>query len=385
MQTYLVGEVDALHQVAKQWRELPIASPMNSPDWLISWWNHFGCPSTASKAIRIAGAELFCILVVEDDGTLIGLAPWYIVRNSLGIRTIRYLGDGHVCSDHLSILAATERTDAVCQRIADFLMTDLEQDWDAIDLEAIDHDDPVMTRFAQQMGGAHGCMVQSREMPCTWRFDLPTSWDELIDSLSKNRRKKLRRKTREYFDSGRAVFRVLNQPNQINEFADQLFRLHRLRWATATGPDAFRPAAFGPGTFGSAEVELFHRDTFAGLLATESLELAIAELDGQIIAAEYNLKNSTTRFAYQAGIDPAVYDISPGEISLAMAIRHAIDTGAKRFDFLRGDEDYKSAWGAESRPAYRLRIQRPVVRGYLDHYTDETKTVLRKIKRLIST
>ncbi len=380
MKTYLVSEVAALHQVAKPWRELPTASPMNSPDWLIPWWNHFGCPKRANKAIRITGAELFCILVVEDDGKLIGLAPWYLVRNSLGIRTIRFLGDGHVCSDHLSILAAAEFADAACQQIAEFLMTDVKQDWDTIDLEAIDRDDPVMTRFAQQMGGAHGCLVQSREMPCTWRFDLPMSWDELIDGYSKNRRKKLRRKTKEYFDSGRAVFRVANQPNQISDFADQLFRLHRLRWAAGT-----KAGGFGPGAFGSAEVESFHRDAFASLLATESLELAMVEIDGQVIAAEYNLKNSTTRFGYQAGIDPAVYDISPGEISLSMAIRHAIATGAKRFDFLRGDEDYKSTWGAESCPTYRLRIQRQVFKGYLDHYTDETTTVLRKIKRLIST
>jgi CelD/BcsL family acetyltransferase involved in cellulose biosynthesis len=171
------------------------------------------------------------------------------------------------------------------------------------------------------------------------------------------------------------VYRTATQPDQISEFADQLFRLHRLRWATATGN----------GTFGSAEIESFHRATFAGMLGANSLELAIVELDGQVIAAEYNLKNSTTRFGYQAGIDPAVYDLSPGEISQAMAIRHAIHAGAKRFDFLRGDEDYKTTWGAENHPAYRLRIQRQAVRGYLDHYADETKTILRNIKRLILT
>lgn len=375
MKTYLISDPDRLRTLSTQWSTLPAASPMSSPEWLIPWWSHFGCSATAPAALRIARAELFCILIAEEDDTPIALAPWYIIRNSVGIRTIHHLGDGHVCSDHLSILTVPDRTDAACQRIADFLMSDLRNDWDAIDLNAIDADDLVMASFAERMGDGHGCLVRSREMRGTWRFDLPTSWDELIDSYSKNRRKKLRRKTKNYFDSGRAVYRTATQPDQISEFADQLFRLHRLRWATATGN----------GTFGSAEIESFHRATFAGMLATDSLELAIVELDGQVIAAEYNLKNSTTRFGYQAGIDPAVYDLSPGEISSAMAIRNAIHAGAKRFDFLRGDEDYKTTWGAENHPAYRLRIQRQAVRGYLDHYADETKTILRNIKRLILT
>jgi len=373
MKTYLIRDLDTLRTFTKQWRELPAASPMSSPDWLIPWWCHFGCPETATDTLRIPAAELFCVLVAEDDGAPIAMAPWYITRNSIGIRTIRHLGDGHVCSDHLSILTAPRHADVACQGIADFLMSDLSQEWDALDLEAIDSEDLVMSRFAQRMGDGHGCMVRARAMPGTWSFDLPPSWDELVDGHSKNRRKRLRRKTKNYFDSGRAVYRVLTEPGQIAEFADQLFRLHRLRWSAATDP----------GAFGSAEVESFHRDAFAGLLAAESLQLAIVEIDGQIVAAEYYLKNATTYFGYQAGIDPAAYDVSPGDIAVAMSVRHAIDTGAKRFDFLRGDEDYKTTWGADNHPAYRLRVQRQAVRGYLDHCADETKSVLRKIKRLI--
>jgi CelD/BcsL family acetyltransferase involved in cellulose biosynthesis len=374
MKTYLIRDLDTLRTFTQQWRSLNAASPMSSPDWLIPWWGHFGSPETASDALRIPGAELFCILIVEDENTPIALAPWYITANSIGIRTIRHLGDGHVCSDHLSILTAPDRADVACRGVADFLMTDLRQEWDSIDLEAIDSDDVVMTRFAQLMGDGHGCLVRSRAMPGTWSFELPPSWDELVDGHSKNRRKRLRRKTKNYFDTGRAVYRIATEPEQISEFADQLFRLHRLRW----------PASTESGAFGSAEVESFHRDAFTGLLAAETLQLALVELDGQIIAAEYYFKNATTRFGYQGGIDPAAYDVSPGEIAVAMSVRHAIQAGAKRFDFLRGDEDYKSTWGADNHPAYRLRIRQQAMRGYLDHYADETKAVLRKIKRLIS-
>jgi CelD/BcsL family acetyltransferase involved in cellulose biosynthesis len=39
-------------------------------------------------------------------------------------------------------------------------------------------------------------------------------------------------------------------------------------------------------------------------------------------------------------------------------IGDALDHGIRRFDFLRGNEDYKQHWRPESQPTYRIRLAR---------------------------
>src|ERR1700686_2718465 len=72
------------------WRELPDATPFQSPMWLLPWWGHFGSNDLNAIATR-------------DGGRLRALAPLYVIREddeSLGL----FLGTG--ISDYLDILGA---------------------------------------------------------------------------------------------------------------------------------------------------------------------------------------------------------------------------------------------------------------------------------------
>jgi CelD/BcsL family acetyltransferase involved in cellulose biosynthesis len=45
---------------------------------------------------------------------------------------------------------------------------------------------------------------------------------------------------------------------------------------------------------------------------------------------------------------------------VACYIQRAIELGRSRFDFMRGNESYKYAWGAVDEPIERLFVQRTV-------------------------
>jgi CelD/BcsL family acetyltransferase involved in cellulose biosynthesis len=47
-----------------------------------------------------------------------------------------------------------------------------------------------------------------------------------------------------------------------------------------------------------------------------------------------------------------------GMILHAYSIRHAIKQGFIEYDFLRGNEPYKYAWGAVDEPVHRLLVTR---------------------------
>jgi CelD/BcsL family acetyltransferase involved in cellulose biosynthesis len=63
---------------------------------------------------------------------------------------------------------------------------------------------------------------------------------------------------------------------------------------------------------------------------------------------------------YQAGWDPhsAVAGLSPGVVLMANSIRDAIADGAQYYEFLRGDEAYKSRWTKTYRKTVTVLLAR---------------------------
>ena len=66
-----------------------------------------------------------------------------------------------------------------------------------------------------------------------------------------------------------------------------------------------------------------------------------------------------TLYLYNSGYDIGKYAaLSPGWVLLAKLFDQAIQNGHKRFDFMRGDEDYKYRFGGEDVSLMRLLINR---------------------------
>ncbi|MFQ5814423.1 MAG: GNAT family N-acetyltransferase, partial [Anaerolineae bacterium] len=62
---------------------------------------------------------------------------------------------------------------------------------------------------------------------------------------------------------------------------------------------------------------------------------------------------------YNSGYNPRKYArLSPGIVLLSYCIQWAIESGRAKFDFLRGDEEYKYRFGAQPTEIYRLLIAR---------------------------
>ena len=66
-----------------------------------------------------------------------------------------------------------------------------------------------------------------------------------------------------------------------------------------------------------------------------------------MMAAYYGFAHRDQAYAYLHGFDPAFGTESPGTALIGHAIRDAVASGCTNFHFLRGQEAYKYAWGAE--------------------------------------
>jgi len=343
MQVACITRWDELAGLASHWNSLAKGVPFRWWCWLAAWWRHYG------ESAGGTGCRLFALAVHDHENRLVGLAPWYLESQGAWGRVVRFLGPGDVCSDYLSILALAGREEQVAVALADWLVVDSAHGgclaWDALSLCGVDADDGITRHFVDAMQ-ARGSLACREPGANCWRIHLPATWDEYLATLSRSHRKQLRRLQRRWFDSGRATLQLVHDEDDLNRGLSILADLHQRR----------RRALGQPGRFANDSFAAFHREAASQLLQQGSLRLTWVELDGNPVAAEYQVIGSDVVYAYQSGVDPAALEVEPGRLVMMATLRRAIEEGYRAFDLLRGDEPYKPHWRAQPRPSMQVTI-----------------------------
>jgi len=339
-----------------QWNAMVRGVPFRRWEWLESWWRHYGPEPGQERQSR----ELFVLAVFDSRETLLGVAPWYLEASAPLGSVVRFLGSGEVCSEYLSLVCAEGKEEIVARGLAKWLSESTKAGyhdthdgqssgrWDVLKLSAIASDDLAIARLLEHLA-AHGNAVHRRPGLNCWRLALPASWEEYLALVSKSHRKQLRRLDRDFFRSGRVRIHWVREPDQLEQALDVLIGLHQRRWKHLGWP----------GCFASERFLSFHREVALRLLAFDAMLMSWLELDGQPIAAEYHLAGDGIVYAYQSGIAPESLQYQPGHLSHLATIRRAIERGDRAFDFLRGDEPYKSHWRAVPRATFEARVVPP--------------------------
>src|SRR5262249_25928149 len=110
------------------------------------------------------------------------------------------------------------------------------------------------------------------------------------------------------------------------------------------------------GMLAHPAVQRFHLEVAPDLASRGLLRLHALEHEGRPIAVLYGVVDRDRFYSYLHGFDPEFARFSPGAVIVHRAIEQATHEGASEFDFLRGREAYKYAWGAVDRPAFKRCI-----------------------------
>ena len=314
--------------VRHQWNQLSLPSPMQSADWLMTWWKTYGNEKK----------NQLCVLLVLDGESLVGVAPWYTRQHWTQGTCLRFLGDGAVCSDHATVVSEPQYIQAVVEIVGQWLHREAGRRWDAIHFESIDRDNRTVHRLIQQITDSTS-ETHLRDAEGTWAVDLPSTWEAYLSSLSKNHRKRCRRWQRTYFDTGRATV-VCTAVADVELGWHEMAQLNQHRRQQLGDRSAFADERF----------RQFHLSVLPRLLTAEKAELRALHLDGSVVAWEYVFIHEETMFCYQSGMESSERRDGYGNLSTLALFRDAIDRGYTRLDFLRGDEDYKQHWGARRVP-----------------------------------
>jgi CelD/BcsL family acetyltransferase involved in cellulose biosynthesis len=156
---------------------------------------------------------------------------------------------------------------------------------------------------------------------------------DFLSTLGKTQRHELRRKRRRYEDRVGPVVIDTDGHGAFERFAE----LHR------TSPGL-------KGLFMTGERE----ELFRALSSQPGWRVDEMFSGDRVVAALFGFSDATTYYLYNSAYDTEFADVSPGIVLLTHTIEGLAADGFTRFDFLKGDEEYKTRLGASYRQLYRI-------------------------------
>jgi len=333
---------ESLALSAATWNGLLDGSPGVSPFAGWAWheaWAETALPEDLERVVAFVSRGA--------DGSVEALLPLRLARQRFRRFPATVLSwaigdDG--CPDHLDFPALPgARMDAIAEEL-------LAVPWHLLLLTSVAEQAANLPRLAAAMS-ARGCAVRRRPMTACPYIDLPASWDAYLSGLSASRRQTIRRKERA-LSRDHQVTLTFHGQDSLDAGWRHFVALHERRWGQ-TGGYADRQ-----------QLTLTRR--FAAACARDgTLWLATLGLDGEPAAAWYGFAQGDTLYYYQGGFDPKWRKEGVGQVLHGLVIQRAIESGIRRYDFLRGDEAYKKEWAHSARICHEWCVFRPGLRGLL--------------------
>jgi CelD/BcsL family acetyltransferase involved in cellulose biosynthesis len=354
---------DALVHLAEEWDDLLAHSEAPTVfltwAWVCSWRETLG----SEQRLLIATARR------PADGLLVGIAPMTVERRVDGrllrYRALQFAGAGAADSDHLDLIIRTGH-----EQVAAPLWSAIIEigGWDVFALDGLRPG----SRLASLMSlhpGYKARYIERRQCPL---LTLPDTWEEYATSLGSNLRRNLRRYARKLdLESTEPVTQhTVVRPAEVDRTIRELASFH-VEAHVAAGTES---------SFAGDDVIQFHLLVAARFLDLGMLRLHRLDVGTSIAAIDYCFSYGNVVSSFQTGYDPRWSRYGPGRRILGHSIKAAIEEGATHFDFLRGDEEYKQAWGADM--VFDERIWMPA--SALGRVVIPARTVARRAARRLA-
>lgn len=318
------------------------ATPFNSWEWLFSWWQAYG----ATKALHLLTWRL--------DGELVGVAPLYSISEKTGIGTpakvLRMVGDGSADSDYLGLLIRPDLRSAIMRELGDWLAA--ERRWDALALRELP-ETSFLPHFLCELAGRHKLALRTEHGRCA-AVELPCTFEDFLRSRQPRFRTKVRSLLKKLAEGG-LILEADAAPRDLRRRLRSLFALHQARWRSAGTA----------GVFDQAAKRIFYAHFVTRFARRGWLRFYSLRAGADYFAHQLCFGTDGVTYLLQEGFDVSDPSASYGQMLRAAVMRHLIENGERRYDFLGGFSRHKEDWGAKEGKSIHLLIARPRWRGWL--------------------
>lgn len=338
----LVLDETGFDALEKEWSDLHSKrlgnGLFNTWYWNNLWWRSYG------------SRDGLYIVVVRINGTVEGIAPFYRCETSLlkikTASTLRFIGSGADTSpDDLDVLWNPEHEVQVMNALlchiyesaglVRTLFTDMPEE-SAFAAAVLDHAELSGWSIATVKNQSR--MVQS----------LPASLSSYEGSLSRNARKKRKKRRRVLEETGHYRFHQCCSPDEVKSIFRTLAELHLKRQASKGVQ----------GSFSTTKYNEFHLTLMLQALQRDELRLITLSVDDVVIGVEYAFKFNESLLFFQSGFDPDYQHLSPGHLLMMDLIDRAIREGVRNIDLLRGNYAYKKSYATQQKTTLSVDIWR---------------------------
>jgi CelD/BcsL family acetyltransferase involved in cellulose biosynthesis len=315
----------SFESLAASWKDPGHRLEWNSvfvlPYWLEAWWRAFG-----------AGAEEQLCGVTEDE-RIIGIAPLMIKDGRAS-----FIGSADVC-DYMDFVVEPGREGAFFTVILDYLK---QAEVSELYLEALRSDSAALTHLidiAKTQGYTTSCSLEDVSLD----LELPPTWEEYLDTLSPKQRREVGRKLRRLYEAGDIEYRIFEDPDSIKDTIDLFLRL-------------LRDSRSDKAAFMTERMESFFNSIAEKMAEAGLLRMGVLSIYTLPVASIMSFDYNDSIYLYNSGYDPPNGYLSVGLLSKVFSIKDSIERGRKRYDFLKGAEEYKYRLGGREIPLHSCRI-----------------------------
>lgn len=330
----------------------PARFPFSSYDWAQAWRSHL-CPPS----------ELF-VLAVRSGTRLTGILPLRMEKKG-GFRVLRFLTDGR--ADYLGPLLAPGHDEA-----AQVLLESLCQYSAEWDLAILRNWNESAFGLSTLTIPAHVVSLDT-EVSLAPYLSFAGSWNELVSSGPSGLRRAKRRLSK-FERAGGSIER--HTGTGLVSCAHDLQYVESRSWKAGTRAARFQTAQ---------EYEMLE-----ALLDSDSLQqeidVWIARLEGLPVAYLLNFTRSDRTCYYQGAYDQNFAAYSPGTILHYRAIERTWHQGGREYDFMMGDEAWKTQWTNGVHILRHLVLFPKTLKGFLAYLTLAAPRIYaRRLRRAIQT
>jgi CelD/BcsL family acetyltransferase involved in cellulose biosynthesis len=306
-------------------------------EWLSNWWRFYG------------GKRRFLLVTVSDGQKMLAAAPLMSSTYrlyGLDLRKIEFVATP--ASDYQTFLL-TEKKPEYTKIMVEYA-DHAAREWDCIELREVPENSETLRalrtisreplRLEERMQNLCPCIL------------LPTAFEDYLRRLGSNWRRNLRRWERKLRQNYKMDFKIHNDIETLNDAMKTFFDLHQKRWQARKQSGAFSDKRFRD----------FHLDVARSFAERGWLTLNFLTLNDEPVAAGYAFKYAKKLFCYLSGFDPQYSEYEVANLRHIYLIKYCIENGLKEYDFLRGQESYKSRWNSFMRRNLEVRaIKRKIV------------------------
>lgn len=342
METTIHTDPNIFEQLQPEWNALLHNSTADTPFLTYEWqrtWND--CLCSCEGEVHL--------LTVRDGGALLGIAPLFVLsepdKDGKPQRLLRLIGSVDA-SDYLDLIAVRGREREVFSAMLDVLAQ--SDTWDALDLWNVPEASMTRALLPDLIAARGWTLLDEKQVVCPI-IQLPTVFDDYVQSLDKKERHELRRKIRRAeATEGVTWYAITGQDHShdLDEAAESFITL-------------MMKSRSDKSDFMTDDMRRFFHQMIRATQAGGFLHLAFLEVDGVKAATYLSFDYNRKRLVFNSGLETEGFQsLSAGIVLAARIIDEAINLGYGEFDFLRGDEKYKYQLGAKDTWIYHVRVDR---------------------------